>query len=211
MFATKKQPEYPEQDQPDTCHPLSMQVSVKPKPKNNIQTFIRDFSVTSNSVVATATIRTDGIMRRIVVDWGDGKTDILNARPGGHVANFPPQEPLPPGTYRFHHAYAEPEDRKPFDFFVVVRVEDATGPDFRGQKVTMTPRYRVTNFRTSLILEDQCDSVFEATNEFDITQLIDGGTREPVALGTLEQPLSQPLPAGRQRRVVGAHYSRRHR
>ena len=202
MCATKTQPEYPEQDQPDIRHPLSelvnVQVSVKPKPKKNIQAHILDFSLTSNSVVATATIRTDGIVRRIVVDWGDGKTDILNARPGIHVPILPPQEPLPPGTYRFHHAYAEPSDKKPFDFFVLVRVEDANGPDFRSQKITLTPRYRVTNFRTSVRLEDQCDSIFESSNEFDITQLVERGARQPVALGTLEQPFSQPeLPAGR--------------
>jgi hypothetical protein len=176
-MCAEKQPD-PEQGQPVVRHPLSelanFRVSLQPKVKTNIQAHILDFSVTTDSVVATATIRTDATTRRIVVDWGDGKTDFLNARPGVHLPGSRPQEPLPPGTFRFHHAYAEPEDKKPFDFFVLVRVEDANGPDFRIRKITLTPRYRVTNFRTSVRLEDQCDSIFESSNEFDITQLIDG-------------------------------------
>lgn len=176
-MCAEKQPD-PEQDQRDIRHPLSelanLRVSVRPKVKTNIQAHILDFSVTTDSVVATATIRTDGTMRQILVDWGDGKTDFLSSRPGVHLPGSGPREPLPPGTFRFHHAYAEPEDRKPFDFFVLVRVEDANGPDFRIRKITLTPRYRVTNFRTSVRLEDQCDSIFESSNEFDITQLIDG-------------------------------------
>jgi hypothetical protein len=175
---TKRQPEYPEREKPAIRDVLSglrsLEVSLRPKAKPNTQAHIRDFTIETNSVVATATIRTDGIMRRIVVDWGDGKTDILNARPGIHVGTFPPREPLPPGTYRFQHAYAEPEDRKPFDFFVLVQVEDAAGPDFRIRKITLTPRYRVTNFRTSVALESRCDSIGENSNEFDITQLVDG-------------------------------------
>jgi hypothetical protein len=172
----KKRPaESPTRDQPDAGELrrlTSPVVSLRPKTKTNIQALIREFSIETNSVVATATIRTDGIMKRIVVDWGDGKSDSLTVTPGTHVGSTPP-EPLPPGTYRFHHAYAVPEDRKPFDFFVLVRVEDAQGPDFRIRKITLTPRFRVTNFRTSVALDSQCDSIFESSNEFDITQLVD--------------------------------------
>lgn len=148
--------------------------SLAPRPKKNIQALIVDFAVETDSVVATATIRTDGVVRRIVVDWGDGETDILNTVPGRHVAVFPPRDPLPPGTYRLYHAYAEPEDRKPFTSFVLVRVDDANGPDFRTLRITLTPRYRVTNYRTTVWLESPCDSIFESSNEFDITQLVDG-------------------------------------
>jgi hypothetical protein len=172
-----KQPERPtRRDQPDVrdlarlVHPI---VSLTPKDKPDFRALILEFSITTDSVVATATIRTDSIVRRIVVDWGDGKTDVVNTVPGHHVPVGPPQEPLPPGTYRVHHAYAEPEDRKPFDFFVVARVEDAEGVDLRIRKVTLTPRYRVTNFRTSVTLESPCDSIFESSNEFDVTLFVD--------------------------------------
>lgn len=176
--ATKTPAEPPTRDRPgvgDLRRLTGPIVSVHPKAKLNVQAIIREFSIETNSVVATATIRTVGITKRIVVDWGDGKTDGLTISPGTLPADpLHPQEPLPPGTFRFHHAYAEPEDRKPFDFFVLVRVEDAAGPDFRIQKITLTPRYRITNFRTSVALDSQCDSIFESSNEFDVTQLVDG-------------------------------------
>jgi hypothetical protein len=81
-----------------------LEVSVKPQRSQDIQASIASFSVTTDSVVATATVVTDGVMSRIVVDWGDGNRDTLNARPG-HVV--PPGEidPLPTGTYRFYHWY----------------------------------------------------------------------------------------------------------
>lgn len=83
-----------------------------PEPKVEVAANIAGFSVTTDSVVATATVSTDGTMSRIVVDWGDGKTDTLRHRPGIEVTPVAGgDEPLPPGTYRFRHAYAEPEDR----------------------------------------------------------------------------------------------------
>lgn len=148
-------------------------VPVRPKGRPTTHALIRELSIDTNSVVATVTVRTDTVVKRVSVDWGDGKKDTVSTTPGG-VAVFPPTQPLPPGTYRLHHAYAEPADRKPFDFFVLVRVDDASGPDFRIQKITLTPRYRVTNFRTSVALDSQCDSIFESSNEFDITQLVGG-------------------------------------
>ncbi len=79
------------------------------------------------------------------------------------------QEQLPPGTYKIRHAYREPQDRKPFSHTVIIRVEDAAGGiDFCVNQITLTPRYRVTQFRTRLNLESQCDSPFENTSEFDI-------------------------------------------
>lgn len=175
--ATKRPPQYPEEEKPGVRDLLSqladLEVSVRPKPEKNIRANIVDFSIETNSVVATATVRTDDTMKRILVDWGDGNTNTLNARPGIHLP-FPGEDPLPPGTYRFHHAYAEPEDRQPFDYFVLVRVEDKAGVDFRIRQIRLTPRYRVTNYRTRVRLAARCDSIFESTNEFDITQLVDG-------------------------------------
>lgn len=155
----------------------NLELSIAPKAKKNIRANIIDFSVETDSVVATVTILTDNTMKRIMIDWGDGETDTLNSRPGIHLPLLG-TEPLPPGTYRFSHAYAEPEDRRPFFEIILVRVEDNTGGvDFRIRDITLTPRYRVTNYRTSVRLASGCDSIFESSNEFDVTQLVDG---EPV-------------------------------
>ena len=148
-------------------------VVLEPEPVPPKAANIRDCSITTDSVVATATVTTDGTMRRIVVQWGDGKINTLRYRPGIEAA-IGQQNQLPSGTYKFSHAYEAPEDRKTFDQVVVIKVEDQSGGiDFCINKITLTPRYRVTNYRTRLNLESHCDSRFEATSEFDIWLLVD--------------------------------------
>jgi hypothetical protein len=148
-------------------------VAVKPQPIPPRAANIRDCSITTDSVVATAIVKTDATMRRVVVQWGDGTINTLRSRPGLEVAlGQSPQ--LPPGTYKLTHAYAGPEDRMPFERIVLIRVEDqAGGVDFCVRTITLTPRYRVTNYRTSLILGSKCDSWFENTSEFDITLYVE--------------------------------------
>jgi hypothetical protein len=111
-------------------------------------------------------------MRRIVVQWGDGAVSTLRYRPGVEAV-VGQESQLPPGTYRLNHAYVAPEHRGPFDRFVLVRAEDASGAvDFAVRKITLTPRYRVTNYRTTISLASKCDSIFESRSEFDITQYV---------------------------------------
>jgi hypothetical protein len=154
--------------------PQSMRsgVVLKPQPARPKAALITQCSIATNSVVATATVQTDGTMRRIVVNWGDGTINTLRNRPGLDV--LVGQEQLPAGTYKLSHAYQEPEDKKPFNHVVIIRVEDAAGGvDFCVNQITLTPRYRVTQYRTRLNLESQCDSIFETTSEFDIRLTVD--------------------------------------
>ena len=149
-------------------------VVLEPQPVPPKAANIAECSIATDSVVATATVRTDATMRRIVVKWGDGTINTLRHRPGIEAA-IGQQSQLPLGTYKFNHAYAAPEDRHPFEQFVLIRVEDQSGGiDFCIRKITLTPRYRVTNYRTTLTLASKCDSWFESRSEFDITQYIDG-------------------------------------
>ena len=148
-------------------------VVVKPQPARPKVALIAQCSVTTDSVVATATVQTDKTVRRIVVTWGDGTIDTLRNLPGVEVA-IGQQEQLPPGTFKLRHAYQEPEDKKPFTHVVIIRVEDAAGGvDFCVNQITVTPRYRVIQYRTRLNLESQCDSPFENTAEFDIRLTVD--------------------------------------
>jgi hypothetical protein len=113
-------------------------------------------------------------MRRIVVQWGDGAVNTLRKMPGVE-AEVGHQDPLPARTYRLSHAYAPSEDRKPFDRFVLIRAEGVSGGiDYCLRKITLTPRYRVTNYRTTLTLVSDCDSVFEDQSEFQITLSVGG-------------------------------------
>jgi len=149
---------------------------VKPLPKPpRAAALINECSVTTDSVVATATVKTTGKVRRIVVQWGDGKIDTLRFVPGVDVAVVGgTPDPLPPGTFKLSHAYAGPEDRKPFDMIVIIKVEDTAGAmDFCVNPITLTPRFKVTHWRTRLNLESQCDSIFENTNEIDIRMTVE--------------------------------------
>jgi hypothetical protein len=113
-------------------------------------------------------------MRRIVVQWGNGAVNTLRKTPGVEAAASR-QDPLPAGTYRLSHAYAPSEDRKPFHKFVLIRTEDESGGiDYCVRKITLTPRYRVTNYRTTLTLVSECDSIFEEQSEFAITLSVGG-------------------------------------
>ena len=148
-------------------------VVVKPQPVRPRAALIAQCSIATDSVVATATVQTTGTMRRIVVTWGDGTINTLRNLPGVDVA-VGQQEQLPPGTFKLRHAYQEPQDKKPFNHIVVIRVEDAVGGvDFCVNQITLTPRYRVIQYRTRLNLESQCDSIFENTSEFDIRLTVD--------------------------------------
>ena len=129
-------------------------------------------SVATDSVVATATVRIDATMRRIVVDWGDGTVNTLRNRPGIEAAAG---QQLPPGTYKFSHAYEAPEHRNAFETFVIIRVEDVSGgADVCARTIKLTPRFKVTRYRTFLTLAGGCNSVVEDENEFDITLYVDG-------------------------------------
>jgi hypothetical protein len=149
-------------------------ISVKPQPLPPQALNIAECSLATDSVVATVTVRLDAPMRRIVVQWGDGAVNTLRKTPEVEAAVGHP-DPLPAGTYRLSHAYAPSEDRKPFHRFVLIRAEDASGGiDYCVRKITLTPRYRVTNYRTTLTLVSECDSIFEKQSEFLITLSVGG-------------------------------------
>jgi hypothetical protein len=149
-------------------------ISVKPQPLPPQALNIAECSLATDSVVATVTVRLDAPMRRIVVQWGDGAVNTLRKTPGVEAA-VGHQDPLPAGTYRLSHAYAPSEDRKPFHRFALIRAEDESGGiDYCVRKITLTPRYRVTNYRTTLTLVSKCDSIFEEQSEFVITLSVSG-------------------------------------
>jgi hypothetical protein len=154
-------------------------VSVKPVTKVQPLAGEVDFTISTDSVVATALVTPNASMRRIVMDWGDGSTDTLTSRPGVRPPDALDQDhdPLPAGTYRLTHVYDAPDDRLPFEHYVLLRVQDwAGGDDIRIANVECTPRYRVTNYRTSVLLPGPCD-LGGATNEFDIILFVDGTQR----------------------------------
>jgi hypothetical protein len=146
-------------------------------PRDGIRrlTALEDFDIVTDSVVATATIKTGKEMRRIVVDWGDDVRDTVDHRPGVPAPPATPgANPLPPGTYELSHAYEEPDDRRPFEQLVVLRVDGGGESDFRFANIVLTPRYRVTAYPLIVAATGPCDPGWFGSVTFEITQLIDG-------------------------------------
>jgi hypothetical protein len=155
--------------------------SISLEPETKIQPLASEvqFSITTDSVVATATVTPAGPVRKILIAWGDGEASALYSRPG--LPTSPAEvvgeedNPLPAGTYQLSHAYPEREDRGPVEYYAVLQVFDwGGGEEINLVKVEITPRYRCTNYRTRVRLTGPCDPLGELTSEFDITLFVDG-------------------------------------
>jgi hypothetical protein len=149
--------------EPETKHPLAGELQ---------------FRITTDSVVATATVTPSEPMRKIFIAWGDGETSSINRRPGiptsAATVVGDGDGQLPAGTYQLTHRYPEPEDRMPVEYFVILRVSDEDGgEEIDIARIEIIPRYRVTNYRTRVRLTNPAD-LTGATAEFDIRQTVDG-------------------------------------
>ncbi|WP_372742214.1 hypothetical protein [Neptunomonas sp.] len=138
-------------------------IRVKPLPPKSVPHRVSNFSVTTDSVVAKATIVTSSDTRRISIDWGDGHNDTIRIRPGRifsvqqHLAGTAP-DPLPEGTYEMYHAYDEPEDRREFSRIVLLNVEDRDGGnDVRLREIFILPKYRVSHYQARFQIPEPCD------------------------------------------------------
>jgi hypothetical protein len=147
---------------------------------------LAQFDVSTDSVVVTVRLATTKPARRIFIDWGDDQHDTFRVRPGfpndtDRHAQWPGgDDPLPVGTYEFHHAYELPPYEfdpitgveLPFRRTFLVHVESADGSDdFRLTTVRLVPRFRVVQYRAYLYLLDLCD-LLNAKSELRITQTV---------------------------------------
>jgi len=139
-------------------------VSVKPEPSPTLVANIKEWDIETDSVVATATIKLDAPMRRIVVRGGMERS----MRFGIH------QEPKQRSASRIRCRQTLTNLVMPIVRLIVIRLigpcllELAGGLDMGMATITLTPRYRVTNYRITISLASGCDSIFESENEFRI-------------------------------------------
>lgn len=139
---------------------------------------IRDVKATSDSVVAKAVVTLESGARRLDVNWGDGRRDIITSPPGYVPLDTfpgPGTATLQPGQYVFHHAYDEPAGGEEFSHQLAVFALGANDePDFLFADVTLTPLYDVYFFDVSLRLGGPCDPILEKTSEFHVIQRVPG-------------------------------------
>lgn len=139
--------------------------------------FLADLEITSDSVVVKVRMVTNNSTRRIAIDWGDLKSDVLSFLPGTNLELSPVADnadPLPDGTYEIFHAYEAPEEKVAFDRHITLRIQDnSRNIDQRSTTVTLNPKYTVNVYQTSVNLLDAADIGNGAAN-FEITQNVDG-------------------------------------
>lgn len=138
--------------------------------------FLSDLEITSDSVVVKVRMVTKKSVRRIFIDWGDLESDVISILPGLNLDLAPAlngTNPLPDGTYEVFHAYQSPEEKIAFEKHITLRIQDNTGTiDQRSTTITLTPKYSVNVYQTSVNLLEAAD-FGNGSAEFEITQTID--------------------------------------
>lgn len=128
---------------------------VKPIPAEAHARKLTSFSVTSDSVVATANITFDPSHTRIELHWGDDQTEIINigklrnmsiSHGNGHA----------PNTLTFQHVY-----RPPFDHgrkIIIASTTDSDGgKSFDWAVIEIDPRYRLDFYSITLEFPEHLD------------------------------------------------------
>ena len=149
-------------DQPTPTRP-PRPTPTNPSPPPTTPRVLQSLTVTTDSVVATATVHYNGSPGVVTVQWGDG---TLNSRdPNAPIDSPRPNpHPDPPGTITFRHPYAAPSDGDVFGTTVSAQI----GAESQSTAVLVTPRYRVTQYQASLTPQDRCDSVFDDYSEWRV-------------------------------------------
>jgi hypothetical protein len=126
---------------------------------------IESFSVSTDSVVATATLRYNGDPSAATVLWGDGTS--TSRCPTGQVSSVHPgciDGGGAAGTLVFKHRYAAPANGAPF----TVAITGKLGADSQTVAIGVTPRYKVTVYDIEFSPLNHCDSSFEEETEWKV-------------------------------------------
>lgn len=160
-------------------------ISVKPNEKNCSIARIEDFFITTDSIVAKATIITNGETRSLEINWGDGEQDTLSSTDLQRIVPQPINpDPLPPGTYELYHKYGvsyreigEQTYPKAKEYTVTLFTRDANGElDFKLNQITITPKYKINFYRLYVGNKNECDNG-TSLNEFTTVQTVGGEIR----------------------------------
>lgn len=152
---------------PSASNNLDTLVSLKADKAKEFEKLYSRFTVTTSSVVATATVKLEPGASHFRLYWGDGATSYVSTKGVKHGGWNGRKDD---GSYELKHVYAAPEDREAFDETVVLRVGDGAGNnDLFSITVTVTPLYRVTHYPIFFHPISFEDWFFEHGDEWIIT------------------------------------------
>jgi hypothetical protein len=160
---------------------------------------IESFSVSTDSVVATATLHYNGDPSTATVLWGDG-TSTSRCPPGqeGPIHSGCMPDPFgtgdPAGTIVFKHRYAAPANGAPF----TVAITGKLGGESQTVAIGVTPRYKVTVSDIEFSPLDHCDTPVEQETEWQVSRAVfaqNGSAIVPRREWNLDHFVSNPLEA----------------
>ena len=136
-------------------------------PAPTVPRLVAAFTVTTDSVIGTATVRYSEPGSLVTVRWGDGTRSIYDpfspilTNSGSTITS---------DTVVFKHEYPA---GLPATYIATVTVEKGTRSDLESRQVVVTPRYLVTQFQ-AFFSPTHCDSAVEEYTEWSITQKLNG-------------------------------------
>jgi hypothetical protein len=137
--------------------------TTRPRPTTTtVPRTLESLTVTTDSVVATASVRFSGSPGAVTINWDDGTTESRN--PNEPPGPRPTPNPDPPGTITFRHTYTPPVAGEAFAAAVTAQI----GGESKTVAFIVTPRYRV-DLDTARFRElSFCDSDWEIWSEWTV-------------------------------------------
>ena len=133
------------------------------------------FSVTVDSVVATATLIVDDSHKHLSLHWGDDQVEVINLSKLRLLSPMPGDNQKP-NTLKFQHVY-----RAPFDYgrkIIIAVTKDSEGKkSYDTIVVEVEQRYKLSFYSIILEFPDHLDSSFESFSEIEARMIASqGGT-----------------------------------
>ena len=161
---------------------------------------IESFSVSTDSVVATATLRYNGDPSAATVLWGDGtSTSLCPAGQEGPLHSGCMPDPFDSGgaagTLVVKHRYAAPANGAPF----TVAITGKLGGESQTVAVGVTPRYKVTVTDMHFSPLSHCDTAAEEETEWKVSRAVfdqNGSLIVPLRQWTFEHFVTNPTVVG---------------
>jgi hypothetical protein len=145
---------HPRPEPTTTTRPPVTAPTPTPTPTPTVPREVRGFTVSTDSVVATATVQYNGTPPSLLVYWGDNTVTELTPPPANQVV--------------LRHQYAVPPGGASFSQVINATVRGETDSRF----VTIRPRYRITQHEASFANEDDCENWPDQESEWNISQYV---------------------------------------
>jgi hypothetical protein len=127
---------------------------------------VKGFTVTTNSVIGTATVNySAGI---VTVRWGDGTRTTYDPR---YPLMFDSNITVTPGQVVMKHEY-QAGSGQPVTYIATASVEANGGSDFESRQVIVTPRYLVNQYGAFWSPLNHCDTEVETYTEWSLSQRV---------------------------------------